>query len=65
MSLDYFFGHIKPQPDADDGAGMVFVPGLAELLEKHHVQEVARRQDQEAQKVIEIHRRTGVNVYSE
>jgi Rrf2 family iron-sulfur cluster assembly transcriptional regulator len=38
---------------------------LAELLEKHHVQEVARRQDQEAQKVIEIHRSNGVNVYSE
>ena len=35
---------------------------LAELLEKHHVQEVARRQDQEAQKVIEIHRSNGVNV---
>ena len=38
---------------------------LAELLEKHHVQEVARRQDQDAQKVIEIHRSNGVNVYSE
>ena len=38
---------------------------LAELLEKHHVQEVARRQDQEAQKVIEIHRHNGVNVYPE
>jgi Rrf2 family iron-sulfur cluster assembly transcriptional regulator len=38
---------------------------LAELLEKHHVQEVARRQDQDAQKVIEIHRHQGVNVYSE
>ncbi|NOT12691.1 MAG: Fe-S cluster assembly transcriptional regulator IscR [Methylococcaceae bacterium] len=34
---------------------------LAELLEKHHVQEVARRQDQEAQKVIEIHRHNGFN----
>jgi Rrf2 family transcriptional regulator, iron-sulfur cluster assembly transcription factor len=34
---------------------------LAELLEKHHVQEVARRQDQEAQKVIEILRHSGVN----
>lgn len=34
---------------------------LAELLEKHHVQEVARRQDQEAQKVIEILRQSGVN----
>jgi len=35
---------------------------LAELLEKHHVQEVARRQDLEAQKVIEIHPASGVNV---
>ncbi len=35
---------------------------LAELLEKNHVQEVARRQDQDAQKVIEIHRHNGVNV---
>jgi len=34
---------------------------LAELLEKHHVQEVARRQDQEAQKVIEILRHSGAN----
>ena len=34
---------------------------LAELLEKHHVKEVARRQDQEAQRVVEIHRHTGVN----
>jgi Rrf2 family transcriptional regulator, iron-sulfur cluster assembly transcription factor len=34
---------------------------LAELLEKHHVQEVARRQDQEAQKVIELLRHSGVN----
>ena len=35
---------------------------LAELLEKHHVQEVAKRQDQEAQKVIEIlHHPSGVN----
>jgi Rrf2 family iron-sulfur cluster assembly transcriptional regulator len=34
---------------------------LAELLEKHHVQEVARRQDQEVQKVIEIQRYSGMN----
>lgn len=34
---------------------------LAELLEKHHVQEVARRQDQEAQKVIEILHHSGAN----
>ena len=31
---------------------------LAQLLEKHHVQEVAKRQDQEAQRVIEVHRNT-------
>lgn len=31
---------------------------LAQLLERHHVQEVAKRQDQEAQRVIEIHRHT-------
>ena len=31
---------------------------LAQLLEKHHVQEVAKRQDQEAQRVIELHRNT-------
>ena len=29
---------------------------LAQLLEKHHVQSVAKRQDQEAEQVIEIHR---------
>jgi Rrf2 family iron-sulfur cluster assembly transcriptional regulator len=29
---------------------------IAQLLEKHHVQEVAKRQDKEAQRVIEIHR---------
>ena len=29
---------------------------LADLLEKHRVQEVAKRQDQDAQQVIEIHR---------
>lgn len=31
---------------------------LAELLEKHNVQEVAKRQDMEAQQIIEIHRHT-------
>jgi Rrf2 family iron-sulfur cluster assembly transcriptional regulator len=31
---------------------------LAQLLEKHHVQTVAKRQDQEAEQVIEIHRHT-------
>ena len=31
---------------------------LAQLLEKHHVQSVAKRQDQEAEQVIEIHRHT-------
>jgi Rrf2 family transcriptional regulator, iron-sulfur cluster assembly transcription factor len=34
---------------------------LAELLDKHNVQEVARRQDQDAQKVIEILRHSGAN----
>jgi Rrf2 family iron-sulfur cluster assembly transcriptional regulator len=29
---------------------------LGQLLEKHHVKEIAKRQDQEAQHVIEIHR---------
>lgn len=29
---------------------------LAELLEKHHIKEVARRQDHDAQRIIEIHR---------
>jgi Rrf2 family iron-sulfur cluster assembly transcriptional regulator len=31
---------------------------LAQLLEKHRVQEIAKRQDQNAQQVIEIHRHT-------
>ena len=31
---------------------------LAQLLEKHHVQTVAKRQDQDAEQVIEIHRHT-------
>ena len=31
---------------------------LAQLLEKHHVQSVAKRQDLEAEQVIEIHRHT-------
>jgi Rrf2 family iron-sulfur cluster assembly transcriptional regulator len=35
---------------------------LADLLEKHHVQEIARRQEQEAQRVIEIHRSVTANV---
>lgn len=38
---------------------------LAELLEKHHVQEIAKRQDQEVQKMIELHRHSGVNSYTE
>jgi Rrf2 family iron-sulfur cluster assembly transcriptional regulator len=29
---------------------------LAQLLEKHHVQQIAKRQEQDAQQVIEIHR---------
>jgi Rrf2 family iron-sulfur cluster assembly transcriptional regulator len=31
---------------------------LAHLLEKHHVKEIAKRQEQDAQHVIEIHRNT-------
>jgi Rrf2 family transcriptional regulator, iron-sulfur cluster assembly transcription factor len=31
---------------------------LAHLLEKHRVQEIAKRQDQDAQQVVEIHRHT-------
>ncbi|MDO9107012.1 MAG: Rrf2 family transcriptional regulator [Methylovulum sp.] len=34
---------------------------LGELLEKHHVQEVAQRQEQEAQHIIEIHRHIAAN----
>lgn len=34
---------------------------LGELLEKHNVQEAARRQEQEAQRVIEVHRQVAVN----
>ena len=34
---------------------------LGELLEKHQVQDVAKRQEQEAQRVIEIHRHVAVN----
>lgn len=32
---------------------------LGQLLEKHHVQEVAIRQDHDAQRIIEIHQHTG------
>jgi Rrf2 family iron-sulfur cluster assembly transcriptional regulator len=38
---------------------------LADLLEKHEVQEVAKRQEQEAQHIIEIHRQSGINAYSD
>ncbi|TAL47688.1 MAG: Fe-S cluster assembly transcriptional regulator IscR [Methylovulum sp.] len=34
---------------------------LGELLEKNSVQEIAGRQEQEAQRVIEVHRHVGVN----
>lgn len=34
---------------------------LGELLEKNSVQEIAGRQEQEAQRVIEVHRHLGVN----
>ncbi|MGR8942025.1 MAG: Fe-S cluster assembly transcriptional regulator IscR [Gammaproteobacteria bacterium] len=36
---------------------------LADLLEKHHIQEVARRQELDAQRVIEIHHQTGISAY--
>jgi Rrf2 family transcriptional regulator, iron-sulfur cluster assembly transcription factor len=36
---------------------------LADLLEKHNIQEVARRQEQDAQHVIEFHHQTGISAY--
>lgn len=36
---------------------------LADLLEKHLVQEIARRQEQDAQRVIELHLQTGISAY--
>jgi Rrf2 family iron-sulfur cluster assembly transcriptional regulator len=36
---------------------------LADLLEKHPVQEIARRQEQDAQRVIELHLQTGISAY--
>ncbi|MBL1262221.1 Fe-S cluster assembly transcriptional regulator IscR [Candidatus Methylomicrobium oryzae] len=36
---------------------------LADLLEKHQVQEIARRQEQDAQRVIELHLQTGISAY--
>lgn len=38
---------------------------LGQLLEKHHVQEIAQRQELDAQRVIEIHRHVSVTAYSE
>lgn len=38
---------------------------LADLLEKHFIQEVARRQDLDAQHIIEIHRQPGVAAYTD
>ncbi|MGR9087981.1 MAG: Rrf2 family transcriptional regulator [Gammaproteobacteria bacterium] len=38
---------------------------LADLLEKHQIQEIARRQDMEAQHVIEIHRPSELKAVSE
>lgn len=38
---------------------------LADLLEKHQIQEIARRQDMETQHIIEIHRQSGVNAYTD
>ena len=34
---------------------------LGDLLEKHHVQEIAKRQEQDAQRIIEIHRSVSAN----
>lgn len=36
---------------------------LADLLERHQVQEIARRQEQDAQRVIEFHIQTGSSAY--
>jgi Rrf2 family transcriptional regulator, iron-sulfur cluster assembly transcription factor len=36
---------------------------LGDLLEKHNIQEVARRQEQDAQHVIEFHNHTGISAY--
>jgi len=38
---------------------------LADLLEKHRIQEVAKRQDLDAQHIIEIHRQSGVAAYTD
>lgn len=38
---------------------------LGQLLEKHHVQEIAQRQELDAQRVIEIHRQVSAAAYSE
>lgn len=38
---------------------------LADLLSRHQIQEIARRQDAEAQHIIEIHRQSGLNAYTE
>lgn len=35
---------------------------LGELLDKHHVKEVARRQELDAQRVVEVHRHSGSGV---
>jgi Rrf2 family iron-sulfur cluster assembly transcriptional regulator len=36
---------------------------LADLLEKHQVQEIARRQEHDAQRVIELHLQTEISAY--
>ncbi|MGZ8142991.1 MAG: Rrf2 family transcriptional regulator [Methylosarcina sp.] len=38
---------------------------LADLLERNGVQEIARRQELETQHIIEIHRQSGVNAYTD
>jgi Rrf2 family iron-sulfur cluster assembly transcriptional regulator len=38
---------------------------LADLLERNGVQEIARRQELETQHIIEIHRQSGANAYTD
>ena len=38
---------------------------LADLLEKHQIQEIAKRQDMESQHIIEIHRQSSMNAFTD
>lgn len=38
---------------------------LADLLEKHQIQEIAKRQDMESQHIIEIHKQSSLNALTE